>query len=112
MPGTFHYGTGTLTVSTALAIANGEVTGILGEEAIHRVKASHQHVQDIVGNNITTYGVNTGFGILSNTKISVEDTITLQHKILQSHSVGVGNSVPLLISKLMLITKVHALAKG
>jgi histidine ammonia-lyase len=56
--------------------------------------------------------VNTGFGILANTRISEEDTHMLQHKILQSHSVGVGEPVPMEIAKIMLITKVHALAQG
>ncbi len=63
-------------------------------------------------NNKTVYGINTGFGILANTKISEEDTATLQHKILQSHSVGVGDAIPAEIAKIMLITKVHALAQG
>src|SRR4029079_16759048 len=45
-------------------------------------------------------------------RISKEDTATLQYKILQSHSVGVGDAVSPEIAKLMLITKAHALAKG
>jgi histidine ammonia-lyase len=65
-----------------------------------------------VENNKTVYGINTGFGILANTKISEEDTATLQYKILQSHSVGVGDPIPVEVAKLMLITKVHALAQG
>jgi histidine ammonia-lyase len=60
----------------------------------------------------SVYGINTGFGILSNTKISEADTRTLQYKILQSHSVGVGNPVPGEIARIMLVTKVHALAQG
>jgi histidine ammonia-lyase len=36
----------------------------------------------------------------------------MQHKILQSHSVGVGDPVPPAVAKLMLIAKVHALAQG
>jgi histidine ammonia-lyase len=58
------------------------------------------------------YGINTGFGILSNKKISEEDTRTLQYKILQSHSVGVGHPIPIPIARLMLIAKLHALAQG
>ena len=45
-------------------------------------------------------------------RISAEDTATLQYKILQSHSVGVGDPIPVEVAKLMLITKVHALAQG
>jgi len=74
--------------------------------------ASRQYVQYIVDNDKTVYGVNTGFGILSNTKISKEDTATLQYKILQSHSVGAGDPIPAEIAKIMLVTKAHALAQG
>lgn len=112
MPTTFNYGIDTLTTSTALAIAAGTVKGILNEEAVRKVNASQQHVQQIVDANKTVYGVNTGFGILANTPISKEDTATLQYKILQSHSVGVGDPIPVEVAKLMMITKVHALAQG
>jgi histidine ammonia-lyase len=108
----FQYGTDTLTISAAIALANKSCVGVLGDTAIQKIKDSQQHVQQIVDNDTTVYGVNTGFGILSNTKISAADTTTLQHKILQSHSVGVGEPIPVEVAKLMMITKVHALAQG
>ncbi len=108
----FNYGTDLLTVNDVLAIASGQKQAVLGEAAVKKIKASQQHVQQIVEEDKTVYGVNTGFGILANTKISAADTVTLQHKILQSHSVGVGDPVPAEIAKIMLITKVHALAQG
>lgn len=108
----FNYGTDVLTVNDVLAIASGEKQAVLGEAAVQKIRASQQHVQQIVAEDKTVYGVNTGFGILANTKISAADTVTLQHKILQSHSVGVGDPVPAEVAKIMLITKVHALAQG
>jgi histidine ammonia-lyase len=112
MPNTFNYGTDKLTVSAAIALASGKLKGSLNEETIKKINASRQNVEEIVARNKTVYGINTGFGILANTPISKEDTATLQYKILQSHSVGVGDPIPVEIAKLMLITKVHALAKG
>jgi histidine ammonia-lyase len=112
MSAVFHYGTDHLTVSLALSIANGSCKGIIGKEAAIRVTKSEQEVNDIVASGQTVYGINTGFGILASTAISAADTTVLQHKILQSHSVGVGQSVPPEIAKLMLVTKVHSLAKG
>lgn len=112
MPETFHYGIDKLTAATAIALAAGKIKGILTEEAINKINASRQSVQEIVDNNKTVYGINTGFGILANTPISKEDTATLQYKILQSHSVGVGDPIPIEVAKLMLITKVQALAQG
>ncbi len=108
----FNYGIDRLTVQSAIAIASGKLKGQLNTAAIKNVQASEQHVLRIVADNKTVYGINTGFGILANTPISKEDTATLQYKILQSHSVGVGDAIPVEISKIMLITKVHALAQG
>lgn len=112
MPTHFHYGTDRLTVKTALAIASGAIKGLLSPAATERIKASERSVSEIVARNRTVYGVNTGFGILASTAISPEDTATLQYKILQSHSVGVGDPIQAELAKLMLITKVHALAQG
>src|SRR5690606_5492363 len=41
-----------------------------------------------------------------------EDTRKLQENLLISHAVGVGNPISKEISKLMLISRLHALAKG
>jgi histidine ammonia-lyase len=112
MTDTFHYGVDTLHTGTVLSIAAGRTKGVLNDEAIRRISTSQQYVQEIVAANKTVYGVNTGFGILANTPVSEEDTRILQHKILQSHSVGVGAPIDTEIAKIMLITKVHALAKG
>ncbi len=108
----FNYGKDKLTIAKTIALASGKMKGILNEEVKAIISRSQQHVQDIVNQNKTVYGINTGFGILANKKISEEDTITLQHKILQSHSVGVGNHIPAELAKLMMITKVHSLARG
>jgi histidine ammonia-lyase len=112
MTATFNYGVDQLTIGTTLSIASGRIKGVLTEIAIQKIKTSQQHVAAIVANNKTVYGINTGFGILANTPISPEDTATLQYKILQSHSVGVGEAIPVEVAKIMLITKVHALAQG
>ncbi len=108
----FKYGVDTLTVAKTIDLSTGKLIGIIDETAKQKINQSQQYVNEIVANNDTVYGINTGFGILSNKKISEEDTRTLQYKILQSHSVGVGNPIPKQISKLMLITKLQALAQG
>jgi len=108
----FFYGKDKLTVQTAVSLAGGELPGILNPETKEKINTSQHHVQEMVNAGKTVYGVTTGFGILANTKISEEDAATLQYKILQSHSVGVGSPIPVEIAKLMLITKVHALSQG
>ncbi len=108
----FQYGIDQLTIAATIELASSARKGVLSPAAIERIRVSQQHIADIVSHHTTVYGVNTGFGILANTKISEEDTQVLQHKILQSHSVGVGNPIPEEVARIMLITKVHALARG
>lgn len=112
MSSSFNYGIDNLKTGIVIELANGSRKGILNADAISQVKKSQQDVEDIVASDRTVYGVNTGFGILANNKISDEDTRLLQYKILQSHSVGIGDPIPGHITRLMLITKLHALAKG
>lgn len=109
---TFKYGIDSLTVATVLQLASEKVKGILDELALQRIDDSAASVADIVLKGAVVYGVNTGFGALASTIISAADTQLLQHKILQSHSVGVGKPISIQLSKLMLITKLHALAQG
>jgi histidine ammonia-lyase len=111
-PQSFFYGSGHLTVELALQIGSGLMKADLDTATIKRIDQSQSYVQEMTAANKTVYGVTTGFGILANKKISEEDTATLQYKILQSHSVGVGDPIPVEVAKLMLITKVHALAQG
>ncbi len=112
LPKTFHFGEHHLTASIAIGIAKGSVKGIMSEDYIKKIEVSNLRVQNIVAKGDTVYGINTGFGPLCNTKISKEDTKILQSNILQSHSVGVGKPISKELAKLMLILKIHALAKG
>jgi histidine ammonia-lyase len=112
MPKTFRFGEDHLTAGIALGLARGTVTGTFTDECLKNVNASYQRVQRIVEKGHTVYGINTGFGPLCNTKISKEDTKILQSNILQSHSVGVGTPIATELAKVMLILKIHALAKG
>lgn len=108
----FFYGNDKLTVQKAVTLAEGRFRGILNEEVKIKIQKSQSCVQQMVNEGKNVYGVTTGFGILANTKISEEDAATLQYKILQSHSVGVGEAVSSEIARLMMITKVHALSQG
>jgi histidine ammonia-lyase len=108
----FNYGTDHLTIGICLDIAAGKTKGIINAEADRAIRASWREVEKIVHAHHPVYGINTGFGPLCDTRISEADTSLLQSNILKSHSVGVGKPIPQEIAKLMLITKVQALAQG
>lgn len=108
----FNYGTDHLTAGICIDIASGKTKGVINGHTAERVRASWREVEKIVHDHHPVYGINTGFGPLCDTQISEADTSLLQSNLLKSHSVGIGKPIPVEIAKLMLISKVHALAQG
>ena len=109
---TFKYGIDRLELDTVNGIANGSIKAELCQEALDKIKTSRQRVEKMAASDEAVYGINTGFGPLCDTQISPEDTNLLQKNLLITHAVGVGEPIAKAISKLMLITKVHALSQG
>ncbi len=58
------------------------------------------------------YGINTGFGSLCNVQIEDADLEKLQENLVMSHACGMGEEVPQVIVKLMLLLKIQALSYG
>ncbi len=108
----FLFGEDRLSAGIALNLCSGKTQGKISEISRQKIIASRKVVEKIVDIGEPVYGINTGFGPLCTTKISKEETRILQTNILQSHSVGVGKPIAKEIAKLMLILKVHSLAKG
>ena len=112
MENNFRYGIDKLTVNIALEIARDQIRGVLTKETKAKIEKCFKAVQSIAKGDRLVYSINTGFGSLCTTKISMEETGMLQENLLKSHSVGVGSPIDKELSKLMLILKVQALSKG
>jgi len=108
----FRYGIDHLDLDTVKGIAQGNIKTELCQQALDRINTSRQNVEILANSNEAVYGINTGFGPLCDTQISPEETHLLQKNLLITHAVGVGKAIKKDISKLMLITKVHALSQG
>ncbi len=109
---TFKYGIDRLNLDIVNGIADGSIKAELCQEAIDKINTSRQRVEKMAASDKAVYGINTGFGPLCDTQISPDDTNLLQKNLLITHAVGVGEPIEKAISKLMLITKVHALSQG
>lgn len=109
---TFNYGIDHLDLNLVNDIVTGKVTAKLSQQAIDKINISRQRVEKMAASDKAVYGINTGFGPLCDTQITPEQTNLLQKNLLITHAVGVGEPIEKAISKLMLITKVHALSQG
>ncbi|NLN32506.1 MAG: histidine ammonia-lyase [Flavobacteriaceae bacterium] len=106
------YGVDHFTIEDSIEILNNKIQAVISEKSREQIQRSKDNVEAIVNSGMTVYGINTGFGPLCDTKISKEETRKLQENLLISHAVGVGNPISKELSKLMLVAKLHALAKG
>ena len=84
----------------------------LSNESLIDVRASRETVEEIVAKGHTVYGINTGFGKLSDVRIASEDVDDLQRHLIRSHACGVGEAFPEIVSRAMMTLRLNALMKG
>lgn len=101
-----------LTLDQIVAVANGQEQVTLSDEARTRVAASRAVVEKIVEQNEAVYGVNTGFGKLSDVRIEKGQLRELQLNLVRSHSCGLGNPLSEAESRAMLLLRANVLASG
>ncbi len=77
-----------------------------------KVRASRRVVEAAVADGRSVYGVNTGFGKLSSVPIPREKLATLQSNLLLSHACGMGEALPLEVSRLAFALRMNALCLG
>jgi histidine ammonia-lyase len=100
----------TLTQIEAVSLANCRVE--IAPEARARMEASRATIEEILDAGQTVYGVNTGFGKLSDVRIPHESLAQLQTNLVRSHAGGVGNPLSEAESRAMLLLRANVLAKG
>lgn len=95
------------------AVLNSNKQLVLSEATIQKIEKCRSYLDaKVAQGNQLIYGINTGFGSLCNTAISVSDLSTLQHNLVLSHACGMGEEVPTPIIRRMLLLKVLGLAHG
>ncbi|MGH7496848.1 MAG: histidine ammonia-lyase [bacterium] len=91
--------------------AGGDEVG-LAPSALERMAASRAVVEQMLQNGQVIYGVNTGFGRLSDVRIPQEDIKTLQRNLILSHACGTGAALPRPEVRAVLALKTNALLNG
>ena len=90
----------------------GAVRVELSAQIEERLRRSVEVIDDIVSRGDTVYGVNTGFGLLAQTRISDEELTTLQRNLVLSHAVGVGEPLDDAVVRLTMVLKIVGLSRG
>ena len=102
---------GSVTLADLRAIRNG--AGVtLDPDAYAAIDRGAESIARIVASGKTVYGVNTGFGLLANTRIDKARLAELQRNLVVSHACGLGDDLPRDIVRLTMALKVIGLARG
>jgi histidine ammonia-lyase len=91
----------------------------LGGEAVRisrgvrpRILASRKTIEQIVERDVVVYGVNTGFGKLSEVRISHGELRQLQLNLVRSHACGIGNPLSEAEVRAMMVLRANVLVLG
>ncbi len=105
-------GSGNWTLGEAKRLIAGPVALALTQDARARIARSQGTIAAIIRENRLVYGINTGFGLLANTRIAPSDLEMLQENLVLSHAAGVGAPLADETVRLVLALKVNSLARG
>ena len=103
---------GRLTLQDCRYIFENNVKFELDPNCFDAVNRSAQTVQDVLDENRTVYGINTGFGLLASTSIPDDKLQLLQESLVLSHAAGIGKPLDKNIVRLIIALKVSSLAQG
>src|SRR5262252_1922345 len=91
----------------------------LGGEAVRispvarpRILAARKAIEQIVERDAVVYGVNTGFGKLSDVRIPHRELRQLQLNLVRSHACGIGNPLSEAEVRAMMVLRANVLALG
>src|SRR5437867_1652840 len=101
-----------LSLAQVFAVAGGKERVALAAPARVRVEQSRKVVENIVSEGRTVYGVNTGFGKLSDVHIEPAQLRELQLNLVRSHSCGLGAPLSEAEARSMLLLRANVLARG
>jgi histidine ammonia-lyase len=103
---------GRLDLPTLRRVLREPVRLTLAPEATAAIEASVATVGKVIGEGRTVYGINTGFGLLANTRIATEELELLQRSIVLSHAAGIGDFMDAPTVRLLMTLKINSLARG
>jgi len=112
VPQTLPLRAGALSLSDLRRIYDEPVALRLCPEDEARIGAASALVDRIVAAGDAAYGINTGFGLLAQTRIPDDQLALLQRNLLLSHAAGIGPALPDPVVRLILALKINALARG
>jgi len=100
-----------LSLETIRAIIFNNQTVSINSESSGRVNESFKFLEKFVQDKLI-YGINTGFGPMTQYRINDNDLKSLQYNLIRSHSAGCGAAIPVPYVKASMLARLNSLVKG
>ncbi len=101
-----------LSLDEVEAVAYARMQVALDPVALGKMRASRRVVDRAAQSSEAAYGINTGFGKLSEVRVEPAQVAELQRNLVRSHCCGVGDPLPEPDVRGMLLLRANVLAKG
>jgi|HubBroStandDraft_6_1064221.scaffolds.fasta_scaffold98821_2 histidine ammonia-lyase len=102
----------TLEEISLVAGAQTELSLAISPDARERMLRSRGAVEQVLKQDRTVYGINTGFGKLADVRIPLSELNSLQLNLVRSHACGVGKPLSEAETRAMMLLRANVLALG
>jgi histidine ammonia-lyase len=101
-----------LSLEQVAAVADRQMSVTISQTAQQKMAQSRAVVEQIIKDGKVVYGINTGFGRLSDVRIPDDELKQLQLNLVRSHACGVGTPLSEQETRAMMLLRANVLALG
>jgi len=84
----------------------------LAKDCLNKIKRSEKFLESLLKQNVSLYGINTGYGPLATTHIPLKNAKELQKNLIYHLATGVGEVFNPIHTKALMLARIICLSKG
>lgn len=101
-----------LSIEDVVAVSRHHEQVRISSTGLENITQSRAWLENILATDHPVYGINTGFGIFAERRISLGDSAKLSRNLILSHAVGTGPALDEEIVRAAMLVRANTLAKG
>ena len=101
-----------LTIDDVVLVSKGLAEVAIDDKTRKKMAKCRKFVDSILKKDKAVYGINTGFGMLSDVRVEQKDLEALQINLIRSHAIGVGEPFKKEVVRAIILLRANVLAKG
>lgn len=101
-----------LGIDDVISVARSHTPVEISADGLENIDRSHAWLESVLATDRPVYGINTGFGIFADRRISLKDSHQLSRNLILSHAVGTGPALAEEIVRAAMLVRANTLSKG